>query len=56
MRALDVLMSFPALLLAVAVGAALGTGGRSIVIALSVVYFPRIARMTRGIALSVMAQ
>ena len=39
MRALDVLMSFPALLLAVAVGAALGTGGRSIVIALSVVYF-----------------
>jgi peptide/nickel transport system permease protein len=56
MRALDVLMSFPPLLLAVAVGAALGTGGRSIVIALSVVYFPRIARMTRGIALSVIAQ
>jgi peptide/nickel transport system permease protein len=56
MRSLDVLMSFPALLLAVAVGAALGTGGRSIVIALSVVYFPRIARMTRGIALSVLAQ
>jgi peptide/nickel transport system permease protein len=56
MRGLDVLMSFPALLLAVAVGAALGTGGRSIVIALSVVYFPRIARMTRGIALAVMTQ
>ena len=56
MRALDVLMSFPALLLAVAVGAALGTGGRSIVVALAVVYFPRIARMTRGVALSVMAQ
>lgn len=56
MRALDVLMSFPSLLLAVAVGAALGTGGRSIVIALAVVYFPRIARMTRGIALSVMTQ
>lgn len=56
MRALDVLMSFPALLLAVAVGAALGTGGRSIVIALAVVYFPRIARMTRGIALAVMTQ
>jgi peptide/nickel transport system permease protein len=56
MRGLDVLMSFPALLLAVAVAAAIGTGGRSIVIALAVVYFPRIARMTRGIALSVMAQ
>jgi peptide/nickel transport system permease protein len=56
MRALDVLMSFPGLLLAVAVGAALGTGGRSIVIALGVVYFPRIARMTRGVALSVLTQ
>jgi peptide/nickel transport system permease protein len=56
MRGLDVLMSFPALLLAVAVAAAIGTGGRSIVIALAVVYFPRIARVTRGIALSVMAQ
>ena len=56
MRALDVLMSFPSLLLAVAIGAALGTGGRSIVIALAVVYFPRIARLTRGVALSVMTQ
>jgi peptide/nickel transport system permease protein len=56
MRTLDLLMSFPSLLLAVAVAAALGTGGRSIVIALSVVYFPRIARMTRGIALAVMTQ
>ncbi|MGH7318894.1 MAG: ABC transporter permease [Candidatus Rokuibacteriota bacterium] len=56
MRGLDVLMSFPSLLLAVAVAAALGTGGQSIVLALSVVYFPRIARMTRGIALSVLAQ
>jgi peptide/nickel transport system permease protein len=55
MRGLDVLMSFPALLLAVAVAAAIGTGGRSIVIALSVVYFPRIARLTRGVALSVLA-
>ena len=36
MRGLDVLMSFPALLLAVAVAAALGTGGRSIVTALAV--------------------
>lgn len=56
MRGLDLIMSFPSLLLAVAVGAALGTGGQSIVIALSVVYFPRIARMTRGMALSVMTQ
>ncbi|MGH7266683.1 MAG: ABC transporter permease [Candidatus Rokuibacteriota bacterium] len=56
MRAMDFLMSFPPLLLAIAVAAALGTGGRSIVIALSVVYFPRIVRVTRSIALSVMTQ
>ena len=56
MRGMDFLMSFPPLLLAIAVAAALGTGGRSIVIALSVVYFPRIARVTRSIALSVLAQ
>ncbi len=56
MRGMDFLMSFPPLLLAIAVAAALGTGGRSIVIALSVVYFPRIARVTRSIALSVPAQ
>jgi peptide/nickel transport system permease protein len=43
-------------ILAVAVAAALGTGSRSIIIALSVVYLPRIARVTRSIALSVLAQ
>jgi peptide/nickel transport system permease protein len=56
MRGMDLLMSFPPLLLAIAVAAALGTGGRSIVIALSVVYFPRIVRVTRAVALSVLAQ
>jgi peptide/nickel transport system permease protein len=56
MRVMDLLMSFPPLLLAVAVAAALGTGTRSIVIALAVVYLPRIVRVTRGIALSVVAQ
>jgi peptide/nickel transport system permease protein len=56
MRAMDLLMAFPPLLLAIAVAAALGTGGRSIVLALGVVYLPRIARVTRGIALSVLAQ
>ncbi|HTX52902.1 MAG TPA: ABC transporter permease [Candidatus Baltobacteraceae bacterium] len=56
MRLMDLLMSFPPLLLAVAVAAALGTGTRSIMIALAVVYLPRIVRVTRGIALSVVAQ
>jgi peptide/nickel transport system permease protein len=56
MRGMDLLMSFPPLLLAVAVAAALGTGTRSIIFALSVVYLPRIVRVTRGISLSVVAQ
>ncbi|MBP2672510.1 MAG: binding-protein-dependent transport system inner rane component [candidate division NC10 bacterium] len=56
MRLMDLLMSFPPLLLAVAVAAALGTGTRSIIIALAVVYLPRIVRVTRGIALSVVSQ
>jgi len=56
MRMMDLLMSFPPLLLAVAVAAALGTGTRSIIFALGVVYLPRIVRVTRGIALSVVAQ
>jgi peptide/nickel transport system permease protein len=56
MRLMDLLMSFPPLLLAVAVAAALGTGTRSIIIALGVVYLPRIVRVTRGVALSVVAQ
>ncbi len=56
MRVMDLLMSFPPLLLAVAVAAALGTGMRSIIIALGVVYLPRIVRVTRGIALTVVAQ
>lgn len=56
MRVMDLLMSFPPLLLAVAVAAALGTGTRSIIIALAVVYLPRIVRVTRGISLSVVSQ
>ncbi len=56
MRLMDLLMSFPPLLLAVAVAAALGTGTRSIIIALTVVYLPRIVRVTRGIALTVVSQ
>jgi peptide/nickel transport system permease protein len=56
MRAMDLLMSFPPLLLAVAVAAALGTGTKSIIMALSVVYLPRIVRVTRGIALTVVSQ
>lgn len=45
MRVLDVFYAFPAVLLAVAVGAALGAGTLNSVIALSVVLIPPIARI-----------
>ena len=48
MRILDGLMSFPAILLALALVAALGVGARNEVIAIALVYFPRTARIVRG--------
>jgi peptide/nickel transport system permease protein len=51
MRLLDVLMAFPALLLALAILAALGNSAINVVIALSLVYVPRTARIVRGEAL-----
>ncbi|HEX3348675.1 MAG TPA: ABC transporter permease [Acetobacteraceae bacterium] len=52
MRLMDVLMAFPALLLALAVLAALGNSLGNVVIALSLVYVPRTARIVRGEALA----
>ncbi len=48
MRAMDALMSFPAILLAVAITAALGPSATNAVIALTVVYAPRTARIVRA--------
>ncbi|HLY21688.1 MAG TPA: ABC transporter permease [bacterium] len=48
MRVLDGLMSFPAILLALALVAALGVGARNEIIAIALVYFPRTARIVRG--------
>jgi len=48
MRILDGLMSFPAILLALALVAALGVGARNEIIAIALVYFPRTARIVRG--------
>jgi len=48
MRAMDALMSFPAILLAVGITAALGPSATNAVIALSVVYAPRTARIVRA--------
>ena len=48
MRLMDALMSFPAILLAVAITAALGPSATNVVIAIAVVYAPRTARIVRA--------
>jgi len=48
MRFMDALMAFPAILLAIAIAAALGPSAINVVIALSVVYTPRMARVVRS--------
>jgi peptide/nickel transport system permease protein len=56
MRAVDVLLAFPAILLAIALLASLGRGFSSIVLALGVAYIPSFARVTRSKALSVQSE
>lgn len=53
MRAMDALMAFPAILLAIAIAAALGPSAINAVIALSAVYTPRTARIVRSTVLVV---
>lgn len=53
MRVMDALMSFPAVLLAVAITAALGPSAVNAVIALAAVYAPRTARIVRASVLVV---
>ena len=48
MRFMDALMAFPAILLAIGIGAALGAQASSIVVALAVAYVPRTARIVRA--------
>jgi peptide/nickel transport system permease protein len=48
MRGLDVLYAFPAVLLAIAIAAALGSGVSNSIIALSVILVPPIARVTES--------
>lgn len=52
MRAMDILMAFPAILLAIGILAILGPRLSNIIIALSIVYTPRSARVVRGVVLS----
>jgi peptide/nickel transport system permease protein len=56
MRLMDALLSFPALVLALALGAVLGAGLGGVLIALGVVYTPTFARLMRGQVLSLRAR
>jgi peptide/nickel transport system permease protein len=56
MRLMDGVLSFPPLVLALALGAVLGAGLTGVVIALGVVYTPTFARLTRGQVLSITAR
>jgi len=53
MRVVDAMMSFPDILLAIALVAALGASMANVVIALSIVYTPRVARVVRASTLVV---
>jgi peptide/nickel transport system permease protein len=53
MRVVDAVLSFPALVLALALGAVMGAGLLGVVIALGVVYTPTFARLMRGQVLTV---
>jgi peptide/nickel transport system permease protein len=56
MRLMDAVLSFPPLVLALALGAVLGAGLTGVLIALGVVYTPTFARLTRGQVLTVKAR
>lgn len=56
MRFMDIIFAFPMLLLALAVVATLGPDVRNLVLALSIVFVPSFARITRGATLAVSAE
>jgi ABC-type dipeptide/oligopeptide/nickel transport system permease subunit len=52
MRTVDIIFAFPELILAILVAAMLGPGTITVIIALSLVWWPGIARLTRSLVLS----
>src|SRR5499427_10273519 len=56
MRVMDAVLSFPPLVLALALGAVLGAGLTGVLLALGVVYTPAFARLMRGQVLSIAAR
>lgn len=53
MRAMDGLMAFPSILLALAIVAALGSGIENLIMAFSITFLPRVVRTVRGTVLVV---
>jgi peptide/nickel transport system permease protein len=53
MRVMDGLMAFPGVILAVAIMAAIGPRKENVIVALAVVYVPRLARVVRSVVLGV---
>jgi peptide/nickel transport system permease protein len=53
MRLMDGIMAFPAVLLAIAISSSFGASKRNVIIALSVVFTPVVARVVRSAALNV---
>lgn len=56
MRVMDAVLSFPPLVLALALGAVLGAGLTGVLLALGVVYTPTFARLMRGQVLTITAR
>jgi peptide/nickel transport system permease protein len=53
MRIMDSMMAFPGVILAIAIMAAIGPRVENVIVALTVVYTPRLARVVRSVVLSV---
>jgi ABC-type dipeptide/oligopeptide/nickel transport system permease subunit len=52
MRTVDIIFAFPELILAILVAAIIGPGTLTVIVALSLVWWPGIARLTRSLVLS----
>jgi ABC-type dipeptide/oligopeptide/nickel transport system permease subunit len=56
MRGADIVFAFPELILAIVVAAMLGPGTRTVIIALAIVWWPGIARLTRSLTLGLRSE
>lgn len=56
MRTVDIIFAFPELIFAILIAAMLGPGKLTVIIALSIVWWPGIARLTRSLVLSLKSE